>query len=167
MVDMSEAIPVLDEAELNALHAEADSFEPDNSDGMGGTMNLDDEPKAQGVDKPTGEIILPIISVMSAVAAPNWEISDEENTVLADAFGDLLDKYFPDAPSYLGVEITALLAVGMVVAPRIAEGKPLRHKIEPKDNDIVVPQNEQMQGGDSETDLDVLAMTDKAGETIH
>lgn len=162
-----ESTQFLDDAELSALHAEAESFEPNESGGMGGTMNLDDEPNQQAIDKQTSEIIYPIVSVLSAVAAPNWEISDEENMVLSDAFGDLLDKYIPDAPSYLSVEITALLAIGMVVGPRVAEGRPLRHKIEPEESDIVIPKNSQETPGTETTDLDVLAMTDKAGETIH
>lgn len=75
---------------------------------------------------PTSELIYPIVSMATAVVAPNWEIKEEENKALAEAYGDLLDKYFPNVGQSFGVELNALLITAAIFAPRI--GKPLKQE---------------------------------------
>jgi len=67
----------------------------------------------------TAELLYPIISSGFDIFASKWKVPDKHKQALAKAYGDLLDKYFPDAGSMFGVELTALTVTGMVVAPHM------------------------------------------------
>ncbi|NKF52785.1 hypothetical protein G3R49_19700 [Shewanella sp. WXL01] len=70
------------------------------------------------------EIIAPVVQLGCALLAPNWDIQPEEQQALADSYGALIDKYFPDGAGSFGVELNALLITGAIVTPRL--GKPRR-----------------------------------------
>lgn len=76
----------------------------------------------------TAEILQPVIDLACAVGCPNWQIKQAEREALAQAYGDLIDKYFPDGVGQFGVELNALLVTAAIFTPRI--GQP-RHKPEP------------------------------------
>jgi hypothetical protein len=80
--------------------------------------STNNEPEMQ-----TSEILFPIIAMGFDIVVPQWKVRKEEKQALAEAYGALLDKYFPDAGNYFGVEITALMATGMICMPRVLADK--------------------------------------------
>lgn len=70
----------------------------------------------------TAELIAPIVQLATSALAPNWHIQKAESDALAEAYADVLDKYFPDVGSHFGVELNALLITAAIFTPRI--GKP-------------------------------------------
>ncbi|TVL36224.1 hypothetical protein [Shewanella xiamenensis] len=64
------------------------------------------------------ELIAPIVGLTCAIFAPNWNISPEEQQALADSYGALIDKYFPEGAGAFGVELNALIITGAILAPR-------------------------------------------------
>jgi hypothetical protein len=79
-------------------------------------------PEPEAPEIPTAQVVQMVIGPLFDIFAPNWEVSDQEKELLAGAYGDLLDKYFPDMKT--GPEIGAIIVTGMVIAPRI--GKPMK-----------------------------------------
>ncbi|MFK5947696.1 MAG: hypothetical protein QM500_02860 [Methylococcales bacterium] len=73
---------------------------------------------------PTSELIEPIVQMCAGVLVPNWKLQKAEIKVLAEAYGSLLDKYFPDTGKLMGVELNALLITAAVIVPRI--GTPIK-----------------------------------------
>lgn len=73
-------------------------------------------------------VLLPIVQTLSAIACPNWEITQQEHMQLVEAFVPLLKKYVPniDTGASLPPEVLALLTVAMIAAPRLAARKPMR-----------------------------------------
>ncbi|GKT12952.1 MAG: hypothetical protein ISEC1_P1944 [Thiomicrorhabdus sp.] len=56
--------------------------------------------------------------------APNWDVEPEENSMIAEAFEMVLDKYMPGVKDNVGVEFALVMAIGGVVLSRF--GKPLK-----------------------------------------
>lgn len=73
-------------------------------------------------------ILLPIVMTLSAIACPNWELTQDEHYQLVEAFIPLLKKYMPNITegTQIPPEIIALLAVAMIAAPRLIAQKPMR-----------------------------------------
>lgn len=73
-------------------------------------------------------VLLPIVQTLSAIACPNWELTQQEHMQLVEAFVPLLKKYVPniDTGASLPPEVLALLTVAMIAAPRLAARKPMR-----------------------------------------
>ncbi|MGI2072630.1 hypothetical protein [Shewanella baltica] len=94
------------------------------------------EPEAQSqsyeaaapVNISAAEIILPVVSLACGVLAPNWDIKPEEQAALADCYGALMDKYFPDIAESGGVELSALLVTAAILTPRLSTPR----KLEPE-----------------------------------
>ncbi|MCW3173755.1 hypothetical protein [Shewanella subflava] len=78
------------------------------------------------------EIILPVVSLACGVLAPNWDIKPEEQAALADCYGALMDKYFPDMAESGGVELSALLVTAAILTPRLSTPRKLEPE-KPKD----------------------------------
>ncbi len=89
----------------------------------GGTVGesglVETTPENQGLEIETSELLFPIISMGFDIVVPDWKVKEKEKKALAEAYGALLDKYFPDAGEYFGAEITALMVTGMVCMPRV------------------------------------------------
>ena len=75
------------------------------------------------------ELVLPIVTLACAVLAPSWNVGAQEQAALADSYGAVIDKYFPDGAGQFGVELSALLVTAAIVTPRL--GTP--RKPEPKE----------------------------------
>lgn len=85
----------------------------------------DDEAPAM----PTADVLYPIARLAFDKGAPLWAVSDDEVRTLCDAYGALLDKYFPDGfLDRFGVELSAIMVTIAVFGPRW--GTPMR--VEPK-----------------------------------
>lgn len=80
-------------------------------------QNVEPGPERPANEPPTAEMIYPIVAMVCDVVAPNWGIGDSEKKMLSEAYGVLLDKYFPGG--IFGVELNALLVTAMVIAPRM------------------------------------------------
>ena len=87
--------------------------------------------KADTPEPKTAEILHPVLMMGFGVIAPNWQISDEEAFQLAEVYGQLIDKYFPDGMGNYGAEITAVMVTGAIVLPRLKTPR----KIEPKEDE--------------------------------
>jgi hypothetical protein len=108
----------MDQSALDAIAAENESGEDQTEDQQTELM-------------PTSEILYPVMSLITALTMPNWNIGEVENQKLSECYADLLDKYYPNICGSYGVEINALLITGAIFAPRI--GTP-RIKEEPKED---------------------------------
>jgi len=88
------------------------------------------------IETSTADFIKPALAFASNTLAPNWAVADAEIEQLANAYGALLDKYYPDKIGFFdkwGAEITAITVTALVIAPRI--NTPLQPPEEPeKDN---------------------------------
>lgn len=121
----------------------------------------DAEPQAAADSEiliPTEEILLPIVSLVTALTLPNWKIKEEENKVLSQAYGAILDKYFPDVGGSFGVEVNALIVTGAIFAPRLGKPRILEEKKE-----------DESGGGNSGGGQSVAGMGSETlnGETVH
>lgn len=95
--------------ELDALARELDMPETQAS------PPAEPEPPAM----PTSALIAPALAVVFRHAAPAWRVSDAEIASLAEAYGALVDKYFPGGLlNRWGIEVAALMATLAVLGPR-------------------------------------------------
>lgn len=65
----------------------------------------------------TGKVISALLRPTFDLLAPAWNVSDTECENLGDAYGTVLDKYFPDFD--LGPEVAALFVTFAVFGPRM------------------------------------------------
>lgn len=77
------------------------------------------------------EVLQPVLHMGFAVLAPAWEVSPTEAEALSAAYAPLLQKYWPDATSRFGPEITAAVCTAAILAPRF--GKPRKLDAAPVD----------------------------------
>jgi len=68
----------------------------------------------------TKKILMGVIVPAFALLAPGWQVQNAECEMLADAYAQLIDKYFPDGIGKFGVEINATLVTLAIFAPRLA-----------------------------------------------
>ncbi|WP_430414448.1 hypothetical protein [Marinobacter adhaerens] len=109
----------IDPAEIDAIAAEAGAEEAPES--AGDLMEQHEGPT-------TAETIQPIIDLACGVVAPNWQIQKAERQALAGAYGDLIDKYFPEGIGAWGIELNAALITAAILGPRVTSGIPAREK---------------------------------------
>lgn len=80
---------------------------------------------------PTADVLYPIARLAFDKGAPLWAVSDDEVRTLCDAYGALLDKYFPDGfLDRFGVELSAIMVTIAVFGPRW--GTPMKQAPKPK-----------------------------------
>ncbi|WP_025822955.1 hypothetical protein [Shewanella marina] len=109
--------------EFAQIEQQANELEPSQIPNL--AENTPAEPTVSGA-----ELIAPVIGLACSVLAPNWQIKPEEQQALAESYGAIADKYFPNGVSAFGVELNALLITAAILTPRL--GQP-RH--EPKEQD--------------------------------
>lgn len=63
------------------------------------------------------ELLTALLRPTFDIMAPSWNVSDMECAMLGEAYGAVIDKYWPDFA--FGVELTALLATVAVFGPRM------------------------------------------------
>ncbi len=108
------ANPHADDAALAALEAEASAAALPEA--------------APAKESETAEVLALVMAPAFDVIAPNWNISKSEVKTLSEAYGAVIDKYFPDALNGFGVELTAVIMTLAIVAPRMHKPR----KLEPK-----------------------------------
>lgn len=109
-------------ADLSSLEFQAASedYEPSN-DAMAGQHEAAEQP-----DMSTGELCSSLLMIgfnlIASRRGQHWQLTTDEANETGNALGAVLDKYFPDL-SNQGVEITAVMTVGMVLTPRLMADK--------------------------------------------
>ena len=73
--------------------------------------------ESQRPELSTGDVLTALLRPTFDILAPAWAVSDVECAMLGHAYGDVLDKYFPEFD--WGVELAALLATAAVFGPRM------------------------------------------------
>ncbi|MBL1277456.1 MAG: hypothetical protein COB30_015350 [Ectothiorhodospiraceae bacterium] len=101
------------------------------ADDMGepGIPGSEPEPVPEPPAIPTKDLINPLVSLVCGSLAPAWEITEGEQSQLAEAYAAVVDKYFPDGLP-MGPEIGALMITAAIVLPRL--GKPMQVEPEPE-----------------------------------
>ena len=118
MTDENQTVtPETTEEENLKAEAEALEREAQQSEAVEGEHIPGQEEQEQAIE--TGQLLVMVIKPTTQLLCPNWNISDDEINGLAQAYGQVIDKYFPDYGQYLGPEIAALVLTAMVVAPRV------------------------------------------------
>lgn len=126
----------------------------------------DQEQAEQVPTIPTGELLFPAISLITAVAAPNWEISEDENKALSDSYAEVLDKYYPNVGESFSVELNALLITAAIFMPRIGKPRQLAAPVEDKGAEVV-PIDTKEPGNNGGGGLASMGEETLNGETVH
>lgn len=82
----------------------------------------------------TGKVISALLRPTFDLLAPAWQVSDTECDMLGEAYGTVIDKYFPDFD--LGPELAAVFVTFAVFGPRMR--KP-RHTPKPENAEAETP----------------------------
>ena len=111
--------------ELERLAVQIESEGPGESPGVEGDYIPGDD-QSQGQPK-TADILAPMLQItfglLAAKRGPHWKLSDLEAVEAARAYGDVIDKYWPDAA--IGPEAAAVLVTLAVFGPRVMQDKKL------------------------------------------
>lgn len=103
----------------------------------GGVLREGEGPAPAGEPAPgpsTGDVLTALLRPTFDILAPAWAVSDVECAMLGHAYGDVLDKYFPEFD--WGVELAAVLATAAVFGPRMRRP---RHYAPPQPTDDETP----------------------------
>lgn len=79
-----------------------------------------------GEEKPSmssGQLMTLFARLTTKFLCPAWEVEDEECAIWGEACGMVLDKWMPEGSP----EFALIAATGLIVAPRIMSGTPMRH----------------------------------------
>lgn len=102
--------------ELAALAAEAAAEEP------GEYIPGDGAPEAEPQGPSIGEMMAGVLGITFGLVAArrgaHWNLSAAEAKQAGEAYGAVLDKYFPDMRT--GPEVAAVAVTAMIVLPRLA-----------------------------------------------
>lgn len=103
-------------AGINNLMSEAAELEGVAITSIGGAESEElPEPTLE-----TSALLMGAFSPIFDILAPNWGVEKEEKQALCEAYGAVIDKYFPDGiGGRFATELTALTVTGMIIAPRI------------------------------------------------
>lgn len=107
----------IDSDELNKMAAD---LEAEQAEAQAGELMEQREGPA------TAEMLFPLVSFGCDLACPNYHIQKAEKQALAESYGELVDKYFPEGIGAWGVELNALLVTAAIFGPRVAKGIPAR-----------------------------------------
>ena len=87
----------------------------------------DSESLAEPPAMETAELCTALLSIGFSLVASrrgdHWNLNRTEAEETGKAVGAVLDKYFPDLAQTSGVEVTAVMTLGMVCMGRIAQDK--------------------------------------------
>ena len=112
MVDQDNQTPDL--SGLDPVIAKAEQVENTGAGDTGG----DDT----ALEMTTADLLAGILSPLFGLFAPGWRVTEKECSILAGAWGPVVDKYFPGLD--VGVEFQAVLITAAIFAPRA--GQPMR-----------------------------------------
>jgi hypothetical protein len=110
--------------------AEFNMLEATISDEAYQSVGLEPANDAQFEEPETSEILKPVLSMAFGILAPNWNVTETETDQLAESYGLLVDKYFPDGVGNYGLEINAFMITGAVLLPRLKTPRKVEEKQE-------------------------------------
>lgn len=114
----------MSEKELDALAAEAEK-EDGAGDYIPGKEGAAKDPAAGPPEPPTSEVLKPLLMITFGLVASrkgeHWALNEMEAEEAAKAYGDVIDKYYPEAKG--GPEVTAVIVTLALVGPRIGRDK--------------------------------------------
>lgn len=115
--------------ELEQLESEAAEIDGTQSPPGDGGIDLGAAAQADiDAEVKTADVLYELLVPTFDLLAPAWEVKCEEQRALADAYGTILDKYFPAGITRWGAELNAIVVTVMVFYPR--RGMPT-HKAPP------------------------------------
>lgn len=104
--------------ELAALAAEAAAEDATRGEYIPGSGAPEAEPQGPS----TGEMVAGVLAITFGLVAArrgaHWNLSAAEAQQAGEAYGAVLDKYFPDMKA--GPEVAAVAVTAMIVLPRLA-----------------------------------------------
>lgn len=110
-----------------ALHAKAAALDGEFiQSGEGAASGPESEAPPSGPS--TGEVLSALLRPTFDLLAPAWKVSDAECKMLGEAYGTVIDKYFPNFD--LGPELGAVFVTFAVFGPRM---RMPRHNPKPAD----------------------------------
>lgn len=128
--------------ELEHLAAAADAEEPAEGEFIPG-QEPEPEPEQQ---HSTAEVLAPLLQITFGIVAsrrgPHWALSDGEAKEAGEAYGAVMDKYFPEVS--MGPEVTAVMVTLAIVGPRVMQDK---HEAMKRAAAAKAKEQEQDQGG--------------------
>ena len=102
------------------------------------------EVETEAASMETAELCTALLSIgfslLAARRGEHWALNRTEAEETGKAVGAVLDKYFPDLAETSGVEVTAVMTMGMVVMGRLAQDKKVAQAKEVKDTPAPAPQ---------------------------
>ena len=105
---MSEFASTIDlETDLTRLEADADATQEV-------VLDKPDEVQIDPVD-----MFRDLLTPLSVIVVPNWKLTADEIDKLSFCYGSLLNKYFPDVGSALGLEFVTVMATLSIIGPRL------------------------------------------------
>lgn len=110
--------------EQDSIATNAAAAAPDELDALARELDAQAQPTSPPAEPeqpamPTSALIAPALAVVFRHAAPAWRVSDAEIASLSEAYGALIDKYFPGGVlNRWGIEVAALMATLAVLGPR-------------------------------------------------
>lgn len=117
---------------------------------------------------PTGEVLGKMLFPAFMALAPNWSVSMDEARALGDAWGGVLDHYYPGGLSQLGPWGAAILTTAAVIGPRVAMRVPPRRPApkpekeeKPAPTPDVAPQQPEAPAANDPTDDGIPRATTK------
>lgn len=115
-----------------AAALEGEVLRPSEAPGAAGQAGHGEVPPA---GPSTGELLAALLKPTFAVMAPAWGVTDDECVLLGNAYGAVIDKYFPNFD--FGVEFSAVVVTLAVFGPRY--NRPMRNP--PPAPDAATPEN--------------------------
>jgi len=107
----------------------------------------------------TGEVVaallLPTFALIALKAGEHWALQPDEAEIAGEAYGAVIDKYYPNAGASMGVETTALLVTAGLVLPRmmmVKKPKEKPAKLTNEKDEIENTETEAVNGGFGELD---------------
>ncbi len=113
---MSEGLDDLEREAAAEQSAEKEKVEIHESEPGTGGESLGPGPELLN-ELPTWKVLDQLLAPLLGLWCPNWEITAGERQAVAVAWGDVIDKWFPDGPP-IGPELTAALVTISVFGSR-------------------------------------------------
>jgi len=108
---------------------EQEQFEPIPDEAAALLDQIEDEPgqdepgQELATQIPSADLIRPLVVLVCTAVVPAWKIGKAEQDTLAEAYGAVIDKYFPGGIE-MGPELGAVLVTAAIIVPRL--GQPMR-----------------------------------------
>lgn len=115
--------------EFEQVAAAAAEMEGDQLPLTGQSTSGEGYQPTQAAEMSGAELLAPLVSLAFGLLAPNWNVAAEEQQAIAESYGALVDKYYPEGAGTFGVELNALILTAAIVGPRLGTPRKLEKTI--------------------------------------